>query len=233
MIRMTGYTDLPDDACAALPPAPRLFAAPVGRRALLGLGGAGVLALSGCALGGAAPRLYSLKAVRPAPATLPQVHWQLQVDEPGATAGLDSERIALRDAPTALDYFAGVAWTDRAPQMIQGLLVESFENTSRITAVARDSAGLRADVLLKTELRAFEAEYANTRRSGAPQVRVRLNAKLLRMPRRTIEDTENFEQTVPARSERFDDIITAFDTALGHVLARCVGWTLTRRVGKS
>ena len=45
------------------------------------------------------------------------------------------------------------AWTDRVPAMIQTLLVASFENTGKIVAVGRESVGLRADFLLKTEIR--------------------------------------------------------------------------------
>ena len=62
-------------------------------------------------------------------------------------------------------------------------MIESFENSKRIVAVGRESIGLRADFILKSELREFQAEYFD---GGVPSVRVAINAKLVQMPRRSI-----------------------------------------------
>src|SRR3546814_3362056 len=43
--------------------------------------------------------------------------------------------------------------------MLQSLIVQSFDNTGRIVGVGRETAGLGADFVLKTDLRAFQAEY--------------------------------------------------------------------------
>ena len=87
--------------------------------------------------------------------TLPRVDWQLLVELPQAQAGINTARIALRDSPIELRYFELSNWTDLAPRMIQTLIVESFENSDRIVAVGREAIGLRADYVLKTELREF------------------------------------------------------------------------------
>lgn len=189
------------------------------------------LALSACAgvtglTGG--PRLYTLTPKSTFDADLPRVDWQLLVEPPVTAAGLDTTRIALSRSPLTLDYFAGVSWADRAPLMVQRLLVESFENSGRIVAVGRDTVGLRADYLLKTELREFQAEYAGDPVTTRPQVRVRLNAKLVGMPRRAIVASETFEAVVPVRGNQFEDIVTAFDDALGQVLKGTVQWALRR-----
>ena len=154
----------------------------------------------------------------------PRANWQLVVEEPYAAGGLNNARIALRTSPTQLDYFALAQWTDRAPRMVQTLLVESFENSGRIVAVGRQAIGLRSDFNLKSELREFQAEYADPNK--APEIRVRLNAKVIKQPRREIIASENFEAVVPARSNSMSDIIRAFDEALGKVLKRTVEWTL-------
>ena len=62
-------------------------------------------------------------------------------------------------SPTTIDYFANAAWSDRAPAMVQSLLIESFEQTGKIISVSRDLAVLRADYILMSELRRFEARY--------------------------------------------------------------------------
>ena len=108
--------------------------------------------------------------------------------------------------------------------MVQTLMVESFENSGRIVAVGRQTIGLRSDYNLKSELREFQAEYYND--VSAPLIRVRLNAKLVRQPRRNIVASENFEATAQAAGADIDSIILAFDDALGKVIKRTVEWTL-------
>ncbi len=174
--------------------------------------------------GGPPPDLYTLTPKSTFRADLPSVGWQLVVEEPVAAGGLNISRIALRSKPTNLNYFAGSQWTERAPRMVQTLLVESFENSGRIVAVGRQAIGLRSDFNLKSELREFQAEYRNE--GQAPLVRVRLNAKIIKQPRRDIIASKNFESTAEARSMTMDDVIQAFDDCLGKVLRRTVEWTL-------
>lgn len=169
------------------------------------------------------PQLYTLSPKSTFDPDIPSVDWQLLVEVPTAAAGLDSPRIALRQTATTLDYYADVAWTDRAPAMVQTLMVESFENSGRIISIGRQSLGLRADFRLKTELREFQAEYLN---SGLPTVRVRLNAKLVRTRTREIFAGETFENIQRSTGSNIDALILAFDEALGQVLKDLVQWTL-------
>ena len=169
------------------------------------------------------PQLYTLTPKSTFAPDLPQAEWQLIVETPIAAAGLNSARIALQRSPVTLDYFARAAWTDRAPQMIQTLLIESFENTGKIVAVGRESVGLRPDYTLKTELREFQAEYQG---EGPPQVRVRINAKLVRAADRAIVAGDTFENLIRSESTDLHAIVLAFDESLGKTLRRVVEWTL-------
>ncbi len=195
--------------------------------ARLSLAGA-TAALTGCGLAAlrVPPQLYTLTPKSTFRDDLPTVGWQLLVEPPVAAAGLDSLRIALQSSPLTLDYFADVAWTDRAPQMTQTLIVESFENSGRIVSVGRESIGLRANYLLKTELREFQAEYAEGVTLVAPTVRVRINAKLVETIGRTIIAGTNFEATTIAADNRIGSIVMAFDDSLGKVMRRLIEWTL-------
>ncbi len=189
---------------------------------------AAALALAGCTavlepLRPESPQLYVLSPKSTFADGLPRVDWQLLVEPPVSAAGLDTFRIALRETPVTLDYYASVAWTDRAPQMVQTLLVESFENSGRIVSVGRESAGLRSDFLLQSELREFQAEYFG----GEPRVRVGLNSKLISFPDREIIAGATFSHAVPFRDGSFDTVVTAFDEALGAVLKDTVEWALT------
>jgi len=181
------------------------------------------------------PRLYVLTPKSTYPAELKPVDWQLLIDAPVSPAGLNTARIALQDSPIELRYFSLASWTDSAPRMVQALMVESFENSGKIVSVGREQIGLRADFLLKTELREFQAEYEEPIPDNAtglgpsaspPWARVRINAKLVQMPQREIVAHQTFERRVRAKANRMSDIIDAFDEALGKSLKSMVVWTI-------
>jgi cholesterol transport system auxiliary component len=188
-----------------------------------------VATLAGCGLPlpgqGEAPKLFTLSPKSTFDQALPRADWQLVVDIPVAAGGLNTNRIALQTKPIEMQYYALAQWTETAPQMVQTLLVESFENTGKIVAVGRQAIGLRSDFNLKSELREFQAEYL----AGAkvPTIRVRVNAKVIRQPQRTIIASRNFEHRVVSGGSGMDDVVVAFDEALGKVLKEIVEWTLS------
>ncbi|MBT3928927.1 MAG: hypothetical protein HOM52_11405 [Rhodospirillaceae bacterium] len=190
------------------------------------------LGISGCSLSGMlagdspAPKLFVLSPKSTFANDIPKVTAQLVVEAPIASEGLNTHRIALRHSPLTLDYFAGARWTERVPLLVQTLLVESFENTKKIVSVARQGIDLRADYVLKTELREFQAEYGGG--NAAPEVWVRLNAKLVRMPARIIVASETFEARLTAGGTTMTDIVYAFDETLNKVLKKSVTWTMRR-----
>ena len=78
--------------------------------------------------------------------------------------GQEAELLAAQRAYSLLrqiEYYARSGWADRAPLMVQTLMIESFENSKKIVSVGRESIGLRADFILKTELRELQAVYYN------------------------------------------------------------------------
>jgi len=173
--------------------------------------------------GAAPPKLYTLTPASDFPADGIRVSWQLLVDVPASPAALDSERIALSRGPTTIDYFADAAWTDRAPLMLQSLLVQSFENSGRIGAIARESLALRADYILLAEVRDFEAEYAG---AAAPVAHLQLGVKLIRMPDRAIVAQQRFDATAPAAANQMPAIVEAFNTAFHQAARQIVDWAL-------
>lgn len=187
---------------------------------------AAAIGLSGCQLISAVSEPTDLYTVTPKStfeADIPAVLWQLAVETPSAAANLNTGRIALAMTPTSSDYFAKAAWTDRAPLMVQTRMIDSFENSRKIIAVARDSLGLRANYVLQTDLRHFEAHYHY---GDTPVVQVRVVAKLVRMPDRQIIGVGTFERCVRARADKVPKVVEAFDQALGSVMKRLVSWTL-------
>lgn len=173
---------------------------------------------------GEPPKLYDLSPKSTFPKDLPEVDWQLVVDTPVAAASINTTRIALKRQHTTMQYYSRSLWTDVAPRLVQTLLIESFENTKKIVSVGRESASLRSDYLLQTELREFVANYKGA--SGPPDAVVRINAKLVKMPQRTIIAGTTVGYEIPAASDNLDDIVEAFDEALGKTLKQIVIWTL-------
>ena len=200
------------------------------------------LVASGCGISlpgsGQPSQLYVLTPKSTFPDDLPTADWQLLVEQTASPAGLNTPRIAVAYSAIKLNYFARSNWTDLAPKMVQSLIIESFENSNRIVGVGRDSIGLRSNFLLKTELREFQAEYEEEPARGedgslqsaasgeAPKIRVRINAKLVKMPQRVIVASKTFENIVPARENTMESIVTAFDDSLGRTIKYVVIWTL-------
>lgn len=197
------------------------------RARLVSVAVAGALTLSACALpdlgSGPPPDLYVLSPKSTFADDIPMVTWQLVVEEPSTAKGIDTDRIAIAPSPLEVKYFGGSRWADRAPRMMQQLLIQSFENTKKIVSVGRQSIGLRSDFVLKTELREFQAEKTP---EGGTVVRVRMNVKLVRPALGQIVASESFEWVEAAASENVADIVKAFDESVGKVLKRSVTWTL-------
>lgn len=175
--------------------------------------------------GGPPPRIYEIS---PAPVTdiqAPSVAWQLVVEEPFAASAVNTDRIAARTGAFEFAYFAEVRWSDRAPKMVQALLVESFENSGKITAVGRQAIGLRSDYELKSELREFEVLLRGGK-EAPPLVWVQMNFKLVEQPSARILASMTADGRVSATDDRMESIVKAFDEALGKVMRDAVVWTL-------
>lgn len=198
------------------------------RRVALALlaGGAGA-SLAGCgtvinAAAGNPPRLFRLSSKSTFPDDIPDVDWQLVVDTPSAPASINTNRIGLMETPYRFNYFAEASWVDRAPLMVQNLIIESFDNSHAIVGVGPASIGLRPNFVLQPELREFQAQQEG----DSQRVNVTINVRLVKMPERIIIAVEHFSRETIAPAGAIDPVIDAFDEALGKVLKRLVIWTL-------
>jgi cholesterol transport system auxiliary component len=200
-------------------------------RCLIGLA---LLALAGCGSilqpPAPPPALYRLTPATDFAAGARVVPVQLAVDMPTAEAALDTTRIALTRSPTTLDYFAASAWTDRLTTIVQALLIESFDNAHRFAAVGREAGALRADVVLVTELRHFEALYSG---AGSPHWQIEITAKLVKLPERALLVDRSFRGDEAAARNDLPAIVEASDLAWHGVAKDIADWaadTLSRTV---
>ncbi|HEX3673527.1 MAG TPA: ABC-type transport auxiliary lipoprotein family protein [Rhizomicrobium sp.] len=194
------------------------------RRALL-VSAAATFVLAGCSLlspSNPPSRIYVLEppfGKAPGPA----VNWGLAVTPTDVPNVFDTDRVSLsRDL--AMDYFADTQWTDTTSRLLQSLLVEAFEKSGRIAAVARDSGGVHGDYILTSELRHFEAVYDNG--DGAPEIHVEIEAKLLSLPHRDMVATHDAVQKVRASANSIPAVVVAFNAATGAAISDIVDWAL-------
>lgn len=179
-------------------------------------------------LGGGAPppSLFALTALDRFPPDWPRVRLQLLIDRPGASASLDTARIALRRDELSFDYFAAANWADSAPAMVQSLLVDSFQRSGRVTAVSRDTMAIRGDLELRIDLRHFEADYS----AGPPPpvVRIEFGLMLVQVADRSTIGTHTVIATAKPGANDIAAIVVAFNAALHEAMRDTLGWTLAR-----
>ena len=121
-----------------------------------------------------------------------------------------------------VDYVALAFWIDRAPAMVQTLIVQSFRNAGRLVQVGTNRDRVRPQFQLVSDLRAFQLNRGN----GPDMVRVVLQAQLLRMPERDTVGRESFAADRPPIGTGIDAVVEAFDEALGRVMKELVAWTI-------
>lgn len=170
------------------------------------------------------PQLYALTPKSTFPADLPDVDVRLAVEVPSARAGLNTARIALKPTPTTLDYYADGAWVDVVPVMVQNLLLESLDNAGKIDTLGSEVVGVRANYALLVHVREFQAAYVEG--ESVPEVRVRLQARLVRLPRRTSLVATSIEAVARPENTSLPAIVRAFDRTFGSVTKRLVAWTI-------
>jgi len=188
------------------------------------------LLLSGCGgnLLGLGPQeagtIYPIRPTFP-PGNGAKVGWALSLLRPDIAPGLDSDRIALIQADGSMDYYAKANYPDRVPPMVQQALLDGFESSGRIDAVAPEQAALHADYNLVTEIKDFAAHYAQT--DGIPQVTVSLTAKLTTAHGRVIVSSFSTSKTLNASTNSAGAVAQAMQQALGTAVTEIVNWALT------
>jgi cholesterol transport system auxiliary component len=172
--------------------------------------------------------LYDLTPKSTYAADLPAIVAQIVVEEPTAASSVDTDRIAIKPNPYQVQYFPQARWVDRAPLLVQTMLVESFENTGKVAAVSRRAIGLSSDFTLLTELREFQADVAG---GGGISVIVQLNMKIVQEPMGLIIASRSFARREPAKAGDLLSVVAAFDTALGKTMGQTVDWAVRQIAG--
>jgi len=180
---------------------------------------AGLERMTGGGAAAAAVVVYDLTAPRAFPPAAKPPQAQLTIAEPAALLLFDSQKILVR--PQTLDHptFETARWSDSLPKLIQAKILQSFENSKYLAAVARPGDGLNSDYQLLIEIRSFEI-------ATAPEMAavVELSAKILGENGR-IKDSRIFRSTLPAKITDAAAAASALNEAFGNVAKELVIWT--------
>jgi cholesterol transport system auxiliary component len=168
--------------------------------------------------------IYPLRPAFPAPAAGEKVNWALSVLRPDVPGGLDTDRIALLQPDGTMDYYAKATYPDRLSAMIQRTVIEGFESSGRVTAIARAQEALHADYNLLIEVKDFQAVYKS--QDGAPEAVVAMSAKLSTAHGRRIIGSLAVNKSANAPVNSTGAATQALSQALGQAITDIVAWTL-------
>jgi cholesterol transport system auxiliary component len=185
---------------------------------------AGCGAISALNDAGTALDAYDLQAPRDLPQAARMVQRSLSIDPPATVGALDTDRILLRPNPVQSLYLPKARWTDKAPLMVQSLLLRSFEDTNALAYVGRRPLGGTGDFALVSEITDFQAELAPDRQSAT--IRLRLTARMVREADANVLARRSFTASAPAASLETLDLVQAFNVASDQMLREIVQWGL-------
>jgi cholesterol transport system auxiliary component len=160
-----------------------------------------------------------------APGDAAKVAWALSILRPDLAGGLDSDRIVLHQPDGTMDFYAKATYPDRLGAIVQQVLLDGFEASGRIDAVAPEQAALHADYNLVTEVKDFSAHYAQA--DGIPSVTVSITAKMTTSHGRAIVSTFSTVKTISASANSAAAAAQALQQALGTAVGEIVNWALT------
>jgi cholesterol transport system auxiliary component len=156
------------------------------------------------------PMRYVLAPAPRVATTVAPTRVDLSIGRPSLGPGLDTDRIAVLKE-RQLDYYRGVRWGDHAAEVVQSMLVASFEAQDLFRSVTAERARIAGDYLLDVDVRDFQAEY--TAKHQAPTARVAFVGRLIRVADRNLVTTLSAEATHKASEDRMGPVAAAFEAA--------------------
>ncbi|MEM6414177.1 MAG: ABC-type transport auxiliary lipoprotein family protein [Pseudomonadota bacterium] len=148
--------------------------------------------------------------------------WSLTIDDPIATRGIDTVKIARIEDGQRYEYYDDAEWLDRAPLLFETALIRSFQNSGSIISVGGISSQPIADYILKMDIRSFSAEETDDGVVAKVDVYVRLSDFRARN-----YAARRFQRAIRVRSDNGVRVATQLDKAVSQVIPQIIDWTLT------
>lgn len=148
----------------------------------------------------------------------------LSIGRPDLAPGLDTERIAVLKG-RQLDYYRGAQWGGRMTEVVQTLLVDSFQDQQLFRSVTAEQSRVASQYVLDISVRDFQAEYASD--NSAPTAHVTILGRLIRVVDRQLVDTFAATAQTQASDNRLGPVAAAFEDAAHKVVLELAQKTAT------
>jgi phospholipid/cholesterol/gamma-HCH transport system substrate-binding protein len=168
------------------------------------------------------PTIYDLTAPTAFPQTNKVPKSQLVIPEPSTPLTVDTQKIPTHLASGEEPSLDVAEWTDNIPRLVQAKLIQGFENSSYMQAVARPMDGLNADYQLLIDIRTFQVSALSA--PEASEAKVEFSAKILGQDGRIVA-SKTFNATAPVADESVGAAVRALDNAFGRAATDLVVWT--------
>ena len=191
--------------------------------------GAMCLCLGGCAFAGisteSAPATYNINA--PDTRDLGLTRWpvQLTVQTPTAVRAVDTDRIMVTAPSGRVSYFAGAAWSDRLPRLLQSRIVAAMQDSGAFRAVLTTQDRLDGDYAIAIEVRSFHIEVGN----GGGTAAVTLFARMINEKRGNVLATKEFSARIPSGRDDPDTGVAALQSGFSQAMVEMVRWAASFR----
>jgi cholesterol transport system auxiliary component len=159
------------------------------------------------------PMSYVIASAPPGSITgVPTTQADVSIGRPDFAPGLDTDRIAVLKG-RQLDYYRGARWGSRSGEVVQSMLVSSFNDQGVFRSVTAEQARVATDYMLDVEVRHFESVYATDGANSGPEAHVMILGRLIRVVDRKLVTTVTGEARVAATAERMAAVTQAFEAA--------------------
>lgn len=151
-------------------------------------------------------------------------HSQMVICAPTALSMLDSAQIMVEPAPGQVAYLSDARWGDRLPVLVHARVIEAFENGGKGPRVARPGDGIKGDLQISLDIRAFAVRLD----PSGPRAVVEMSARAIGNPSVRIVGARIFTADVPVLEFCATAAVQALEAALHEVLVELVAWACIR-----
>lgn len=135
----------------------------------------------------------------------------LQVLQPVAGPGLETDNIMLTRPEHRLDRYAASRWPAPAPRLLASLAVETLRNRALLSAVHDEASPFQSDYILRIAIRRFDADHSDGRE--APLATVVLDCAVGTRGERRLLGSFVAQGTAAAADNRMAAVVAAFEQA--------------------
>lgn len=145
------------------------------------------------------------------------------IERPEAPRALAGNRIATDRGEGQIAYIAGAQWISPTPDIVQELILDTFDRHLQGYTAARPVDGVSSRYTVRLELRHFEAVY-DQGDNRAPEARVVLRARLVDEEDRQLIGVTSVRGQSRADANRQGAIVDAFGTAAQEAATALADW---------